>query len=138
MPKGWWKSLYLQVLFAIFVGVLLGYFDPELGAKMKPLGDAFIALVKMVIGPVIFLTVVVGIAHMGELRQVGRIGLKALVYFEVLTTAALAIGLVVVNLAKPGVGMKIDPAHFDAAAVAEYQHKAEASGVGAVRHRAHA
>ena len=129
MPKGWWKSLYLQVLAAIFVGILLGYFNPELGAKMKPLGDAFIALVKMVIGPVIFLTVVVGIAHMGELRQVGRIGLKALVYFEVLTTAALAIGLVVVNLAKPGVGMQIDPAKFDAAAVADYQHKAEASGV---------
>ena len=129
MPKGWWKSLYLQVLAAIFVGILLGYFNPELGAKMKPLGDAFIALVKMVIGPVIFLTVVVGIAHMGELRQVGRIGLKALIYFEVLTTAALAIGLVVVNLAKPGVGMQIDPAKFDAAAVADYQHKAEASGV---------
>lgn len=129
MPKGWWKSLYLQVLAAIFVGVLLGYFAPDLGTKMKPLGDAFIALVKMIIGPVIFLTVVVGIAHMGELRQVGRIGLKALIYFEVLTTAALAIGLVVVNLTKPGVGMAIDPASFDTAAVASYQHKAESSGV---------
>ncbi len=93
MGKGWWKSLYVQVLLAIVAGILLGYFDPGLGAAMKPLGDAFIALVKMIIGPVIFLTVVVGIAHMGDLRQVGRVGMKALVYFEVLTTIALLIGL---------------------------------------------
>ena len=125
----WWKSLYLQVLVAIAVGILLGHFRPELGAQMKPLGDAFIALVKMVIGPVIFLTVVVGIAHMGELRQVGRIGVKALVYFEVMTTLALVIGLVVANLVKPGAGMNIDPASLDAAAVENYRHQAESGGI---------
>jgi aerobic C4-dicarboxylate transport protein len=96
---------------------------------MKPVGDAFVALVKMIIGPVIFLTVVVGIAHMGDLRRVGRIGLKALVYFEVLTTLALVLGLVVVNLVQPGAGMGIDPATLDASAVADYRHKAEATGV---------
>ena len=128
MRGAWWKSLYIQVLLAILAGVLLGYFDPGLGARMEPLGKAFIALVKMVIGPVIFLTVVVGIAHMGDLRKVGRIGLKALIYFEVLTTVALAIGLLVANLLKPGAGMGIDPATLDAGAVAEYQHKAESAG----------
>ena len=129
MGRGWWKSLYLQVLVAIAVGVLLGVAAPELGAKMKPLGDAFIALVKMLIGPVIFLTVVVGMARMGDLGHVGRIGVKALVYFEVLTTLALVIGLVVANVAKPGIGMHIDPASLDAAAVAGYRAQAEASGV---------
>jgi aerobic C4-dicarboxylate transport protein len=128
MRKSWWNSLYLQVLVAIAIGVLLGYFEPSLGASMKPLGDAFIALVKMIIGPVIFLTVVVGIAHMGELRQVGRIGLKSLLYFEVLTTVALAIGLLVANLARPGAGMNVSVASLDATAVADYQQKAQASG----------
>lgn len=128
MRGSWWKSLYIQVLVAIVAGVLLGYFHPSLGASMKPIGDAFIALVKMVIGPVIFLTVVVGIAHMGDLRHVGRIGLKALVYFEVLTTVALVIGLAVANLVKPGAGMAIDRASLDPAAVADYQQKAEAGG----------
>jgi aerobic C4-dicarboxylate transport protein len=129
MAKRWWTNLYLQVLVAIAVGVLLGVLAPQTGAAMKPLGDGFVALVKMIIGPVIFLTVVVGIAHMGELRHVGRIGVKALVYFEVMTTLALALGLLVVNLVKPGAGMGIDPATLDAAAVADYQHKAEAGGV---------
>ena len=128
MRNAWWKSLYVQVLVAIAIGVLLGYFQPSLGASMKPLGDAFIALVKMIIGPVIFLTVVVGIAHMGELRQVGRIGVKALVYFEVLTTIALAIGLLVANLVRPGAGMNISVAALDPSAVADYQQKAQASG----------
>ena len=128
MRKAWWKSLYLQVLVAIVAGVLLGMFDPAFGEKMKPLGDGFIALVKMIIGPVIFLTVVVGIARMGDLKHVGRIGVRALVYFEVLTTAALVIGLVVANLVKPGAGMNIDPATLDASSVAQYQQKAEASG----------
>ena len=129
MRAAWWKALYVQVLMAIAVGILLGFLQPELGAKMKPLGDAFIALVKMIIGPVIFLTVVVGMAKMGDLRHVGRIGLKALIYFEVLTTLALLIGLVVANTVKPGAGMGIDPASLDAAAVADYQAKAEASGI---------
>ena len=128
MRNAWWKSLYLQVLIAIVAGVLLGIFDPAFGEKMKPLGDGFIALVKMIIGPVIFLTVVVGIARMGDLKHVGRIGVRALVYFEVLTTAALVIGLLVANLVKPGAGMNIDAATLDASAVAQYQQKAEASG----------
>ncbi len=129
MRERWWQNLYLQVLVAIAAGVLLGVFAPGTGTAMKPLGDGFVALVKMIIGPVIFLTVVGGIAHMGELRHVGRIGLKALVYFEVMTTIALALGLAVVNLVRPGAGMGVDAASLDAAAVAEYQHKAEASGV---------
>jgi aerobic C4-dicarboxylate transport protein len=118
MRGKWWQSLYLQVLVAIAAGIALGVFAPETGAAMKPVGDAFIALVKMIIGPVIFLTVVVGIAHMGDLRHVGRIGLKALIYFEVLTTVALLLGLLVVNLVQPGAGMGIDPASLDVGAVA--------------------
>ena len=128
MRIAWLKSLYVQVLLAIIAGILLGVFQPGLGESMKPLGDAFIALVKMIIGPVIFLTVVVGIARMGDLKHVGRIGLRAVVYFEVLTTLALVIGLVVANVVKPGVGMHIDPASLDAGAVAQYQQKAESSG----------
>ena len=131
MRAGWWKSLYVQVLVAIVAGVLLGYFDPGLGAALKPLGDAFIALVKMIIGPVIFLTVTLGISQMGDLKKVGRVGFKAVVYFEVLTTIALAIGLLVANGVAPGVGMHIDPASLDAAAVADYKQKAEA-GTGVI------
>jgi aerobic C4-dicarboxylate transport protein len=129
MQQKWWQSLYLQVLVAIAAGIALGVFAPETGAAMKPVGDAFIALVKMIIGPVIFLTVVVGIAHMGDLRHVGRIGLKALIYFEVLTTIALVLGLVVVNVVQPGAGMGIDPASLDVGSVAGYKQKAESSGV---------
>jgi aerobic C4-dicarboxylate transport protein len=123
------KNLYVQVLIAIVLGALLGWLRPQLGESLKPLGDGFIALVKMVIGPVIFLTVVVGMAKMGELRHVGRIGLKALIYFEVLTTLALAIGLVVANVAQPGTGMHIDPATLDASGVEQYRKAAEETGV---------
>jgi aerobic C4-dicarboxylate transport protein len=128
MRAGWWKSLYLQVLLAIVAGILIGYFDPPLGAALKPLGDAFIALVKMIIGPVIFLTVALGIAQMGDLKKVGRVGFKAVLYFEVLTTIALVIGLLVANGVQPGAGMHIDPASLDAGAVADYKAKAEAGG----------
>ena len=123
------KNLYVQVLIAIVLGALLGWLQPKLGESLKPLGDGFIALVKMVIGPVIFLTVVVGMAKMGELRHVGRIGLKALIYFEVLTTLALAIGLVVANAAQPGAGMHIDPATLDAGGIEQYRKAAEETGV---------
>jgi aerobic C4-dicarboxylate transport protein len=123
------KNLYIQVLVAIVLGALLGWLQPDLGASLKPLGDAFIALVKMVIGPVIFLTVVVGMAKMGELRHVGRIGLKALIYFEVLTTIALVIGLVVANVVQPGAGMGIDPAQIDTSGIAQYREAAADSGV---------
>jgi aerobic C4-dicarboxylate transport protein len=127
MRAGWWKALYVQVLAAIVAGVLLGYFQPDIGKSLEPLGKAFIALVKMVIGPVIFLTVALGIAKMGDLKKVGRVGFKALVYFEVLTTAALLIGLLVANIVQPGAG--IDTSHADVAKVAEYQQKAAEGGV---------
>lgn len=128
MAKGWWKNLYLQVLIAIAIGVLLGHYHPDLGAKMKPLGDGFIKLVKMIIAPVIFLTIVAGIAKIGDLRHVGKIGLKALIYFEVLTTLALVIGLVVANTLQPGAGMNIDPAQIDASGIAQYQKAAHEQG----------
>ena len=123
-PKRLYKSLYFQVICAITIGVLLGYFYPELGAKMKPLGDAFIKLIKMIIAPVIFLTVVHGIASMKDMKKVGRVGVKALIYFEVLTTIALIIGLLVVNLWQPGAGMNVDPSTLDTQAIAAYTTKA--------------
>jgi aerobic C4-dicarboxylate transport protein len=113
-------SLYAQVLVAIAIGVILGFVAPEQAKAMKPLGDGFIKLVKMMIAPIVFTTVVVGIAHMGAMRDVGRIGLRALVYFEVVSTIALVIGLVVVSLLKPGVGVAFDPATADTSAVASY------------------
>ena len=128
MAKGWWKNLYLQVLIAIAIGILLGHFNPTLGEQMKPLGDGFIKLVKMIIAPVIFLTIVAGIAKIGDLRHVGKIGLKALIYFEVLTTLALVIGLVVANLVRPGAGMGVEPAQLDASGVAAYQQAAKEQG----------
>ncbi|HEY0209466.1 dicarboxylate/amino acid:cation symporter [Acerihabitans sp.] len=123
------KSLYLQVLVAIAVGVLLGHFYPALGADMKPLGDGFVKLIKMIIAPVIFCTVVTGIAGMESLKEVGRTGAVALLYFEVVSTIALIIGLIVVNVVQPGAGMNIDPATLDAKAVAVYAQQAEQQGL---------
>ena len=108
--KPWYRHLYVQVLCAIAPGRPARAFLPELGAQMKPLGDAFIKLIKMLIAPIIFCTVVHGIASMDDMKKVGRVGLKALVYFEVMTTVALVIGLFVVNLWQPGAGMNVDPA----------------------------
>ena len=113
-------SLYLQVLVAVALGALLGALNPSLGAAMKPLGDGFIKLVKMLIAPVVFATVVTGIAKMGDLRRVGRIGLKGIVYFEILTTFALALGLLVGEALRPGAGMNADPATLDTSAIAGY------------------
>ena len=101
------KNLTVQVLVAIALGVLLGLFAPDTGRAMKPLGDTFVNLVKMVIAPVIFLTIVLGIANMSDLKKVGRVGGKALLYFEIVTTFALAIGLIVVNVTRPGAGLDI-------------------------------
>ncbi|AXE29080.1 C4-dicarboxylate transporter DctA [Chromobacterium phragmitis] len=115
-----YQRLYFQVLLAIFLGVMLGAFAPDLGAKMKPLGDAFIKLIKMMIAPIIFATVVVGIAKMGDMKEVGRVGIKALFYFEAVTTLALVIGLVVVNLLQPGAGLNIDPHTLHAKDIAKY------------------
>jgi aerobic C4-dicarboxylate transport protein len=114
------RSLYVQVLAAVAFGALLGFLDPALGAAMKPLGDGFIKLVKMLIAPIVFTTVVTGIAKMGDLKRVGRIGLKGLVYFEVLTTFALALGLLVGKLLRPGAGMNVNPAALDTKAIAGY------------------
>lgn len=120
--------LYLYVLAAVVLGVLLGWWQPELAASLKPLGDGFIKLVKMLIGPIIFATVATGIARCGEVREVGRIGVKALLYFELVSTLALAIGLIVVNGVQPGAGLHADPASLDAAAVNSYTNGAKALG----------
>jgi aerobic C4-dicarboxylate transport protein len=123
------RHLYVQVLIGIALGVLVGALWPAFGASLKPLGDAFIKLVKMMIAPIIFTTVVLGIAKIGDLRALGRVGLKALVYFEVVTTLALVIGLVVVNLVQPGVGINADPATLDASAASDYAGRAKEQGV---------
>jgi len=103
-----YTHLYVQVLLAIAIGVALGHLRPDIGIKLKPLGDGFIKLIKMMIAPIIFATVVVGIAKIGDMKKVGRVGLKALIYFEAVTTIALVIGLIVINVVRPGVGMNVD------------------------------
>jgi aerobic C4-dicarboxylate transport protein len=120
-----YTTLYFQVVTGIILGVVLGFVWPETGAAMRPLGDGFIKLIRMIIAPIIFGTVVVGIAKMGDMKDVGRIGIKALVYFEVVSTLALVVGLVVVNLLQPGVGINADPAALDATAVKAYANTAE-------------
>jgi aerobic C4-dicarboxylate transport protein len=128
-PRPWWRHLYVQVLVAIALGVVVGHFWPDIGAGLKPLGDGFIKLVKMVIAPVIFLTVVSGIAGMRELSAVGRVAAKAFGYFLVFSTLALIVGLIVANVVQPGAGMHIDPATLDQRAVADYAHKAQETSV---------
>jgi aerobic C4-dicarboxylate transport protein len=115
-----YRSLYVQVLFAIAVGILLGHFMPELGAQMKPLGDGFIKLIKMIIAPIIFCTVVLGIAGMENMKKVGKTGGLALLYFEVVSTLALIIGLVIVNVLQPGAGMHVDPNALDTKGLTNY------------------
>ena len=119
------RTLYFWVLVGIAVGVLIGVVAPETGVALKPLGDGFIALVKMLIPPIIFCTVVLGITGAGDMKKVGRVGAKTLLYFEVVTTLALIIGLVVVNTVKPGAGFNADPSTLDAGAVARYATAAE-------------
>jgi aerobic C4-dicarboxylate transport protein len=119
-----WNQLYVQVLVAIAAGALLGHFNPGLGEALKPLGDGFIKLVKMIISPVIFLTVVTGIAGMRELGSVGRVAGKAFAYFLFFSTLALVVGLVVANVVQPGAGMNIDPATLDTGAISDYAAKA--------------
>jgi aerobic C4-dicarboxylate transport protein len=123
-PGALLRSLYVQVLIGITVGILLGLVAPTYGAAMKPLGDGFIKLVKMLISPIIFCTVVLGIAGAGDMKKVGRVGGKALIYFEVVSTVALAIGLVVANVIQPGAGFNADPSTLDANAVADYAKRA--------------
>lgn len=118
--RPFYKSLYLQVILAVVVGVLLGHFYPSLGMDMKPLGDAFIKGIKMLIGPIIFCTVVVGIAGMGDMRKVGRTGGLALLYFEIVSSVALILGLLTVNVLHPGSGMNVDPTTLDIKGISSY------------------
>jgi aerobic C4-dicarboxylate transport protein len=133
--KPFFQHLYFQVLLAIVLGGAIGHYYPEIGQSLKPLGDAFIKLVKMVIAPVIFLTVVTGIAGMRDLEKVGRVAIKALLYFLVFSTLALIVGLIVANVVQPGAGMNIDPATLKTDKVAEYAAKAhDQSIVGFLMH----
>lgn len=118
--KSIFSKLYVQVLIAIFIGVALGHFEPDLGTRMKPFGDGFIKLIKMLVGPIIFCTVVTGIASMDNMKQAGRIGVKALVFFFIVSILSLGTGMVVANIAKPGVGMNYDASKTSAAEVAAY------------------
>jgi Na+/H+-dicarboxylate symporters len=124
-----YRSLYFQVLVAIIIGILLGHYHPDLAVQLKPLGDGFIKLIKMLIAPIIFCTVVTGIAGMEDMKRVGRTGGYALLYFEVVSTIALIIGLVVINVLKPGVGMNIDPNALDTSAIGNYTRAAQQSTI---------
>ena len=119
----WYRVLYVQVLIAVALGIAVGYFFPDFGRTLKPFGDGFIKLIKMIIAPVIFCTVVHGIASLGDIKKLGKIGVKTLVYFEVLSTLALFIGLAVVNLWKPGAGLHINPASINASIAQGYAEK---------------
>ncbi len=119
-PKPIYRSLYFQVIVAIVIGVLVGHFYPQTGEALKPLGDGFIKLIKMIIAPIIFCTVVVGIAGMEDMKRVGKTGGYALLYFEIVSSVALIIGLIIVNVFKPGVGMNVDPASLDTKSIAAY------------------
>src|SRR4051794_21920679 len=114
------KSLYIQVIAGVVLGAALGHFWPVVAVQMQPFGDAFIKLVRMIIAPIVFVTVVVGIAKLSDAKEVGRIGLKAILYFEVMTTFAMFIGLIVGHLIRPGAGLNVDPATLDSKAVARY------------------
>ncbi len=124
------KVLYVQVIIAIVIGILAGHFYPSFAVQLKPLGDGFIKLIKMMIAPIIFCTIVTGIAGMQNTKKVGRVGLKAILYFEVVTTLALIIGLVVINILKPGVGMNVDTAALDAKSVENFITDSKNQSVG--------
>src|SRR6186997_1792271 len=126
--RPWYSILYIQVLIAIALGIVLGHYFPDTGKALKPLGDGFISLIKMMIAPVIFCTVVHGIGSMRDLKKVGRVGVKTLFYFEAVSTLALLIGLVVGKLLQPGKGFDIDPTTLDANAVASYVNRAKEEG----------
>lgn len=126
--RPWYSSLFAQVLVAIGLGVLVGHFFPPIGTKLKPLGDGFVALIRMMIGPVVFCIVVQGIASIGDLRKFGRVGIKALIYFEVVSTLALLTGILVAVVVRPGAGFNIDRATLDAGSVASYVGRAQETG----------
>ena len=129
LHRPWYSILYIQVLIAIAIGILIGHFYPNTGKALKPLGDGFISLIKMMIAPIIFCTVVHGISSMGDLKKVGRVGVKTLLYFECVSTLALVIGLIVGNLLQPGHGFNIDPTTIDPNSVATYVARAKEEGI---------
>ena len=124
------KVLYVQVIIAIVIGIMVGHFYPSFGVQLKPLGDGFIKLIKMMIAPIIFCTIVTGIAGMQNTKKVGRVGLKAILYFEVVTTLALIIGLIVINILKPGVGMNVDVASLDTKDIQNYISESKSQSIG--------
>jgi aerobic C4-dicarboxylate transport protein len=133
--KKWYQHLYVQVLIAVIFGILLGHFYPSIGQAMKPLGDNFLKLIKLMVAPLIFCTVVHGLASMRDIRSVGRVGIKSLAYFELMTTLALIIGMIAVNLLKPGSGMHVDPKALDVSTIAAYTKSAhEQTVVGFLSH----
>jgi len=127
--KSIFSKLYFQILLGIVAGVIVGYLDPKLGVELKPLGDLFIKLIRMLLAPIIFASVVVGIARMGNIREAGRVGLKAILYFEILSTLSLVLGMIVINIVKPGAGMNIDAGHIDAASITSYTTVAQHSTI---------
>jgi aerobic C4-dicarboxylate transport protein len=127
--KPWYAVLYVQVLIAILIGILIGHFSPKAGLALKPLGDAFIALIRMMIPPVIFCVVVQGIASMTDLKKVGRVGIKALLYFEVVSTLALIVGILVAVFFHPGSGLNINPASLDPKTAAVYASRVHETGI---------
>lgn len=127
--KAWWKELWVQVMIAMALGIGLGITHPDFAVQMQPFGDAFIKAIRMLIAPIIFCTVVNGIAHMADMAKVGRVAIKAIIYFEVITTFALIIGLVAVNVWQPGAGMNIDPATINASVIEPYVKQTSAVGL---------
>ncbi len=127
--KAWWKELWVQVMIAMALGIGLGITHPDFAVQMQPFGDAFIKAIRMLIAPIIFCTVVNGIAHMADMARVGRVAIKAIIYFEVITTFALIIGLVAVNVWQPGAGMNIDPATINASVIEPYVKQTSAVGL---------
>jgi aerobic C4-dicarboxylate transport protein len=119
------STLYIQVLVGIAAGILVGHYAPDIGVELKPLGDLFIKLIRMLLAPIIFASVVVGVARMGSIRETGRVGLKAIIYFEVCSTLALVLGMLVINIVKPGVGMNIDASTIDTASIQNYTNAAQ-------------
>ncbi|HEX8478994.1 MAG TPA: C4-dicarboxylate transporter DctA [Telluria sp.] len=127
--RRWYSQLWVQVLIAMALGILIGHYYPQMGTQMQPLGDGFIKLIRLLIAPIIFCTVILGIAKMDDMARVGRVAIKGIIYFEVLTTVALALGLVVVNLWQPGAGMNIDASHLDTASIQKYVAQGHEAGI---------
>jgi aerobic C4-dicarboxylate transport protein len=128
-PRRWYKQLWIQVLVGMALGILIGHYYPDLGTKMQPLGDGFIKLIRLLIAPIILCTVVLGIAKMDDMSRLGRVAIKGLFYFEVMTTIALVVGLVVVNLWQPGVGMNVNASTLDTASIQKYVAQSHEAGV---------